>query len=157
MLPRDLDFYTYTMKDYKADTNYVPYILDEFHYFFETPFENTDPDFSSCNLDRPSGSNGDGLMYIVNHFLQVKIGDIFIPNEILLPRTNAATGRGSIGAQVDVCKNKWGRKPKAVLVDRFNRGVLHQRPKKTMMLTIQRECVSCSKCLERCMRVRESR
>ena len=62
-------------------------------------------------------------MYIVNHFLQVKIGDIFIPNEILLPRTNAPTGKGSIGAQADVCKGKWGRKPKAVLVDRFNRGM----------------------------------
>lgn len=61
-------------------------------------------------------------MYIVNHFLQVKIGDIFIPNEILLGRTNAPTGKGSIGAQVDVCKGKFGRKPKAVLVDRFNRG-----------------------------------
>lgn len=63
-------------------------------------------------------------MYIVNHFLQVKIGDIFIPNELLLLRTNAPTGKGSIGAQVDVCNDKWKRKPKAVLVDRFNRGKL---------------------------------
>lgn len=62
-------------------------------------------------------------MYIVNHFLQVKIGDIFIPNEILLGRTNAPSGTGSIGAQVDLCKSKFGgRKPKVVLVDRFNRG-----------------------------------
>ena len=79
-------------------------------------------DFKSCNLDRPGGSNGDGLMYIVNHFLQIKIGNLFIPNDIFLLRTNAPTGEGSIGAHVDVCNKKWGRKPKAVLVDRFNRG-----------------------------------
>lgn len=41
-----------------------------------------------------------------------------------MPRTNAATGKGSIGQHVDLCKSKWGRKPKAVLLDRFNRGKL---------------------------------
>jgi hypothetical protein len=108
----------------------VPYILDEFSYFFETPFENTDPDFSSCDLNRPGGSNGDGLMYIVNHFLAFKLGDIFVPNELLLRRTNAPTGKGSIGAQADVCKNKWGRKPNFILVDRFNRGKLWRKMSK---------------------------
>ncbi len=31
--------------DYGADTSVVPYILDEFTYFFETPYDTTDPNF----------------------------------------------------------------------------------------------------------------
>jgi hypothetical protein len=109
--------------DYHADTGKVPYILDEFTYFFETPYDVTTPDFPSCELDRPGGSNGDGLMYIVNHFLDVKLfDDVLVPDRFHAPRTNAATGAGSIGAQNDVCKSRWGRKPTIVLVDYFETG-----------------------------------
>lgn len=108
----------------QANEASIPYLLSEFdHYVFETPFETTDPTFPSCELDRPSGAAPDGRMYIMNHFLQVEI----LPN-ILIPandqnfETNAATGRGSIGAQVVVCEGKWGRKPNFVLVDMFHRG-----------------------------------
>jgi hypothetical protein len=31
--------------DYGADTSTVSYILDEFTYFFETPYDTTDPNF----------------------------------------------------------------------------------------------------------------
>lgn len=31
--------------DYGADTSVIPYILDEFTYFFETPYDTTDPNF----------------------------------------------------------------------------------------------------------------
>jgi hypothetical protein len=34
-----------SLKDYGADTSVVPYILDEFTYFFETPYDTTDPTF----------------------------------------------------------------------------------------------------------------
>jgi hypothetical protein len=62
-------------------------------------------------------------MYIVNHFLDIKLfDDVLIPDRFHASRTNAATGAGSIGAQNDVCKSKWGRKPNIVLVDFFENG-----------------------------------
>lgn len=129
--------------DYEADTSMVPYILPQFEYFFETPFNTLDPSFYQCTLDRgPEGSKGDGLMYIVNHFLDIEVGadvlnipdevlDLVIPDEskrVLIPdvdsnfATNAAIGNGSIGAQADLCKSIWGRWPNVVLVDMFSRG-----------------------------------
>ncbi|KAH7356478.1 PLC-like phosphodiesterase [Rhexocercosporidium sp. MPI-PUGE-AT-0058] len=108
--------------DFGADTAIVPYILDEFSYYFETAFDVTDNDFPSCDLDRPRESDGSGLMYIVNHFLDLDIFGILIPATIELPRTNAATGDGSVGAQADLCTSKWGRRPNVVLVDFFETG-----------------------------------
>jgi hypothetical protein len=129
--------------DYEADTSTVPYILPEFEYFFETPFNTVDPTFDQCTLDRgPDGSAGDGLMYIVNHFLNIEVLadvlnipdhllDLAVPDEskrLLIPdhdsdfATNAATGDGSIGAQAELCKTVWGRWPNVVLVDMFSRG-----------------------------------
>jgi len=40
--------------DYGASPSTYPYILDEFPYFFETPYDNTDPTFPDCTLDRPA-------------------------------------------------------------------------------------------------------
>lgn len=107
-------------QDYEADTTKVSYILPEFQYFFETAYDVTS--FSSCALDRPSGSNGNGLMMMVNHFLDVDILGILIPDVVKTPKTNAATGSGSIGEQADLCISTWGRSPNVVLVDNFNIG-----------------------------------
>lgn len=107
----------------------MPYILDEFNYYFETPFDATDPNFAQCPIDRANKGNGDGKssMYIVNHFLDIQalnIGDLnlLVPDRQNAARTNAATGSGSIGAQADVCKGLYGRYPNVVLVDYFGRG-----------------------------------
>ncbi|KAN0108491.1 PLC-like phosphodiesterase [Hyaloscypha variabilis] len=108
--------------DYGADTATVPYILDEFSYFFETAYDVTDPTFSSCALNRPPGSSGAGLMMIVNHFLDLDIFGILIPDNLADAQTNAATGTGSIGAQADLCITTWGRSPNLILVDDFNIG-----------------------------------
>ncbi|KAF8851914.1 PLC-like phosphodiesterase [Acephala macrosclerotiorum] len=108
--------------DYGADTATVPYILNEFAYFFETAYDVTDSTFPSCALDRPSGSSGSGLMMIVNHFLDLDILGILIPDELAASTTNAATGTGSIGAQASVCYSTWGRVPNLILVDYFELG-----------------------------------
>jgi len=106
--------------DYLADLTKVPYILDEFTYFFETAYDVTS--FDSCALDRPPGSNGDGLMMIVNHFKDIDLFGILIPDVPDTTKTNAATGSGSIGEQSDLCISTWGRSPNVVLVDNFNLG-----------------------------------
>lgn len=109
--------------DSNADETAVPYILTEFNYFFETPYDTTDPSFPECTLDRPANSSADGKMYIVNHFLDKElIPGIDIPDNDADFTTNAATGNGSIGAQADLCTSTYGRVPNFVLVDMFDRG-----------------------------------
>lgn len=61
-------------------------------------------------------------MYIVNHFLDLDIAGIDIPDNSADNTTNAASGVGSIGAQVGICQGLYGRAPVGVLVDYFDRG-----------------------------------
>jgi hypothetical protein len=108
--------------DYGADMSSVPYILDEFSYFFETPYDVTDSTFSDCSINRPAGASADGRMYIVNHFLDVDIFGILVPDRAAAGTTNAATGTGSIGAQASLCKSLYNRQPNFVLVDFTDQG-----------------------------------
>lgn len=61
-------------------------------------------------------------MYLVNHFLDVDILGAKVPDRIHAPRTNAANGNGSIGAQADLCSGLYGRRPTVVLVDFVDQG-----------------------------------
>ena len=99
------------------------YILDEFAYFFETPFDTTDPTFSDCSVHRPPAvSPTERGMYIVNHFLDIEIMGVYIPDRVHAPRTNAVRGYGSIGEQCDLCLAVAGRMPNVVLVDFVDQG-----------------------------------
>ncbi|PYI03627.1 PLC-like phosphodiesterase [Aspergillus sclerotiicarbonarius CBS 121057] len=108
--------------DYGADASTVPYILDEFAYFFETPYDVTDATFSNCSIDRPAGASATGRMYIVNHFLDVDILGILIPDRERAPETNAVSGSGSIGAQSDLCESMYDRLPNFLLLDFVDQG-----------------------------------
>ena len=61
-------------------------------------------------------------MMIVNHFLDLDILGIYIPDNAADTTTNAATGTGSIGAQAELCEQTWNRKPNFILVDYFDKG-----------------------------------
>jgi hypothetical protein len=100
----------------------VPYILDEFTYFFETSYDVTDFNFSDCSINRPPDANANGRMYIVNHFLDVDIFGILVPDRLNAARTNAATGDGSISAQAALCESIYHRPPNFVLVDFVDTG-----------------------------------
>lgn len=112
--------------DYGAmDT--VPYILPEFLYFWETPFDMTDPSFPQCIIDRPpSLSETPALaherMYIINHYLDTEMMGMDVPDRRDARKTNAAVGSESIGAQVRLCQQEHGRAPKGILVDYFDKG-----------------------------------
>lgn len=86
----------------------------------------TTASFPDCSIDRPSGSTGSGLMYIVNHFLDINVLNtgILVPDKGSAPETNAATGTGSIGAQANLCTTQHGSRPNFILVDYFNTGDL---------------------------------
>ncbi|TVY18901.1 PI-PLC X domain-containing protein 1 [Lachnellula arida] len=128
---------------YNSNTSSVSYILDEFSYFWETPSlicsketiltyksqptdDVTTSDFPDCSIDRPPGSNGAGLMYIINHFLDIDLlsTGILVPDKDSAPATNAATGNGSIGAQADLCTQQHGASPNAILLDFVDIGEL---------------------------------
>ncbi|KAJ5502913.1 hypothetical protein N7463_005787 [Penicillium fimorum] len=108
--------------DYGADTKKVNYIQDEFAYYFETAYDVTDAAFSNCSIDRPSGGAATGRMGIVNHFLDVDVFGIKVPARHQADTTNAATGRGSIGAQAALCAGLYGRAPNVVLADFVDKG-----------------------------------
>ncbi|KAH8700614.1 PLC-like phosphodiesterase [Talaromyces proteolyticus] len=110
--------------DYGANMSSVPYILDEFQYYFETPFDVTDPSFSNCSIDRPAGASPDSLMYIVNHFLDVDILGAKVPDRDAAGTTNAASGNGSIGAQAASCDSQYDRLPNVLLVDFTDKGAV---------------------------------
>jgi hypothetical protein len=116
----------------------VPYVLDEFHYFFETPYDTTDPNFPEyacplvflvqpkansaldrCSIDRPPGASAAGRMMLVNHDLDLMIGSISIPDNGADSTTNSPA---SIEAQSSICSGLYGRNPNVILVDYFNVG-----------------------------------
>lgn len=91
----------------------MPYILDEFSYYFETAYNVTDEDFPDCNIDRPAGASADGRMSIVNHMLHDEIFDIQWPDKGSVDATNSVA---SITAQAGICQGLYGRTPNVVLV-----------------------------------------
>ncbi|KUI72936.1 hypothetical protein VM1G_08399 [Cytospora mali] len=105
--------------DYHADTSSVSYILDEFSYYFETPYDETNKSFPDCTIDRPSGASADGRMGLVNHMLHIEILGIQIPDEAAAGTTNSVD---SIDAQASICKGLYGRAPNVVLLDYVNLG-----------------------------------
>lgn len=54
-----------------------------------------------------------GRMYIVNHFLDVEVFGIKIPDRVNAHKTNSVE---SITAQSNLCYNQWGRLPNFILV-----------------------------------------
>ncbi|KAF2492797.1 hypothetical protein BU16DRAFT_466632 [Lophium mytilinum] len=112
------------------DTAY-PYLMDEFTFVFESAFENTSPsNFTNCQPNRPSSVENQpseaidsGRMFLMNHFLDSsELFGIETPNEDAANVTNAQTGTGSLGAQMEVCDKLYGSEPTFVLVDFFNVG-----------------------------------
>lgn len=106
--------------DYNMDISKVPYILDEFIYYFETPFSPTEDNFVQCNIDRPSGASADGRMFLANHNLNIEIlPDVLIPAPLQASDTNSVA---SITEQTDICKQNYGRYPNVVLLDFVSQG-----------------------------------
>lgn len=100
----------------------VPYIIDEFTNIWESAFNVVDPAFN-CSIDRHS-QNVDPAqqMYLINHFLDRVVAGQPVPNIAALNTTNAATGPGSLGDQVNTCVTAQSRPPNFLLVDFYEFG-----------------------------------
>ncbi|CAI7620047.1 unnamed protein product [Penicillium glandicola] len=117
------------------DTNTTyPYLMDEWSYIWENPYDVTSPSNFSCEPDRPSTYKDDtssalatNLLPLMNHFLYsstLAIIDVEYPNSSYVATTNAASGgTGNLGTAATTCKTAWnGQQPTYILVDFFNRG-----------------------------------
>ncbi|SCO77842.1 uncharacterized protein FRV6_02054 [Fusarium oxysporum] len=105
--------------DYNMDEGRVDYILDEFDYFWETPFGESNSSFPTCEVDRPEKGDPTQLMGIMNHMLNHDVLGIVIPNQADAKKTNSEY---SIQKQIDLCEDNWGRRPNVVLLDWVNVG-----------------------------------
>jgi hypothetical protein len=109
-----------TFMDTQADFTSVPWIIDEFTSVWETAFDVTDPSFD-CNVNRTRGDSG-SQMYLINHFLdQIVLGQP-APDKDRANTTNAISGAGSLGEQVNLCAATHQRYPNFLLVDFYQYG-----------------------------------
>jgi hypothetical protein len=115
-----------------ADANTVaPYLMDEFTFVFENPFENTALNAFSCDPDRPGSVKGDlsgalsaNMLPLMNHFLyDNQAFGIMTPAVENITTTNSPKpGVGTLKDSLQTCKSKYSRVPTFVLVDFFDQG-----------------------------------
>ncbi|OAQ96863.1 hypothetical protein LLEC1_04699 [Akanthomyces lecanii] len=115
--------------DYSAS---VPYLLPEFDFMFETPYEVTAPTGFNCTLDRPgtaklnkSPTTALSMNYLslVNHFqYQQLFAGILAPDVDSINVTNSpnTAAAGNFGRHVQQCSSEWGTRPNFMLVDFWN-------------------------------------
>lgn len=117
--------------DLVPSTNTVaPYLLDEFTFVFENPYNVTSLSNFSCVADRPPAvfeqtatAVSSGRLPLVNHFLDTSEGlGIDIPDIANITTTNGMTGSGSLGAAASDCSAAYGKAPAFLLVDFFDEG-----------------------------------
>lgn len=110
--------------DYGADQSRVSWLLDEFAYFWESPFSQTDPTFSQCRVDRPHPNTETGNRFsLINHTLNLDLlpGDdeVLVPHSVVAEETNS---RESIMGQIGLCQAAHGKTPNVVLLDYVDKG-----------------------------------
>lgn len=114
------------------DSNTVaPYLMDEFTFIWETPYNVDTPSNFSCLPDRPDSFKGNlksalssNQLPLMNHFLyESSILGIQTPNASYVSTTNAPSGGvGNLGTAADTCKAAYGSPPTFILVDFFDKG-----------------------------------
>lgn len=109
----------------------LAYLMDEFTFIFENPFENVDPSNFTCLPDRPTSVQGNtegafssGRMAFLNHFLyQEGLFDIETPDVGKINITNSPDNNvGNLGYALSTCNSQYGKVPSFTLVDFFDEG-----------------------------------
>ena len=109
----------------------APYLMDEFTFIWENPYNVTSLSNFSCIPQRPPAVDGEttaavqsGRMALMNHFLDEEEGfGIEIPNIGDLNITNAPSGpTGNLGGTAANCTALWGKPPNYILVDFYDQG-----------------------------------
>ncbi|KYK57750.1 hypothetical protein DCS_04763 [Drechmeria coniospora] len=104
----------------------TPYLLPEFDFIFETPFEVSDMSGFNCTVDRPTRARpvatalSKNYMSLVNHFKyqdvtsSIQVPDVDRIETINSPDTSA---EGNLGKHLQQCATEWNKQPNFVLVD----------------------------------------
>jgi hypothetical protein len=110
-----------TFMDNAADFASVPYLIDEFTNIWESPFDITNVSLFNCQVNR-SNADTSTSMFLINHFLDTIVLGQPVPDVAAANVTNAASGTGSLGAEVAECVSLYGRSPNFLLVDFYEYG-----------------------------------
>ncbi|RIB18700.1 PLC-like phosphodiesterase [Gigaspora rosea] len=106
--------------DSGADNKTVPWLMSEYSYVFETPYDNSDPNSWPCTIDRPEGQSRP--LYMINHFLYTVLSsgsiEIEIPSRSIVNTTNGA----SLQTQAQNCTKIFGKAPNFIAVDFYDEG-----------------------------------
>ncbi|KAI8993454.1 PLC-like phosphodiesterase [Pilobolus umbonatus] len=110
--------------DSQANENEIPWLMEQFSYVFETPYENVDINAFNCNIDRINpDKNSDELMYVMNHFVygMIEIGTfkVEIPLKGKAKQTNTYE---SLSSHIIQCTNTLKKKPSFIEVDFYHMG-----------------------------------
>ena len=112
----------------RANEQYVPYLLNEWSYLFETDFVNDKPSDFSCTPSRPpppfeGAPIPENRLTFVNHFLYASFFGWRYPNISYIEHTNGAGFKvGQLGEHAVRCRGVYGRRPNFLLVDFWNEG-----------------------------------
>lgn len=107
------------------------YLLNQFTYVFENPYEVTSATNFSCTPFRPLVVKGNvtaalasNRLSLVNHFLGISLGlGIYIPDIANAKLTNSESGVvGNLGDAAKACATAFGKQPNFLLVDFFDQG-----------------------------------
>ena len=131
MISQNQRLVTFVASLSSASNTVAPYLLDEFVFLFENPFEVTSLSNFTCTPSRPAAVSGDpkaainsGRLPLMNHFLDTSSGlGIESPDFSNITTTNApGNDVGNLGKSASDCQQVYGRKPTFVLVDFFDQG-----------------------------------
>lgn len=109
----------------------APYLLNEFTFVFENPYEVTNANNFSCTPHRPAAVQGNtaaavssGRLSLANHFLAIQQPfGIVVPDIDNAKLTNAPSGAvGNLGTSANQCAQAYGKQPNFLLVDFFDQG-----------------------------------
>ncbi|CAG8489581.1 2640_t:CDS:2 [Ambispora gerdemannii] len=112
--------------DVGADPS-VPWLMAEYNYVFETPFDNSDANNWQCTVDRPKDQPRS--MYVLNHFVNGRLPAALSngpPIELPQPGSADTTNAQNLQQHADACRAKFGKIPNFVAVDFYEKGTGNQ-------------------------------
>ncbi|KAI8645274.1 PLC-like phosphodiesterase [Parasitella parasitica] len=110
--------------DEGTNTTALPWLLPEWNFVFETPYNNHNETAFNCVIDRPyEPHNPTEVMYVMNHFLY---GTLTLGATVIeIPQkgtANITNGDSSLLKQAETCSQTFGRQPNFLEIDFYNKG-----------------------------------
>ncbi|CAG8569907.1 7270_t:CDS:2, partial [Cetraspora pellucida] len=112
--------------DSGADTTTVPWLMPEYSYVFETPYDNSNSSAWQCTIDRPKDQPRP--IYLLNHFLYTVIPSSSLEIELPTRITANLTNSVSLQAHAQNCTNIFKKAPNFIAVDFYDQGSPNLNP-----------------------------